>query len=96
MKRNFGTLTLLVAILMATAIIGCERATQQMIPTMQADDEESAVRLAITDTYDNVRNGAHLIISYDATTDAFIGNVTNATGALLTQVRVEVHRSCQR
>ena len=91
MKRNFGTLALLVAILMATAIIGCERTTQQTITTVPADDEESSVRYGLTDTYDNVRNGARLIISYDAATDAFTGNVTNTTGALLTQVRVEVH-----
>ena len=56
-----------------------------------ASDEESAVRYGLTDTYDNVRNGARLIISYDAATDAFIGTVTNTTDAILTQVRVEVH-----
>ena len=54
-------------------------------------DEESSVRYGLTDTYDNVRNGARLVISYDAATDAFIGTVTNTTGAILTQVRVEVH-----
>jgi len=91
MKRNFGTLTLLVAILMATAIIGCERTTQQPITTVPMDDEESSVRYGLTDTYDNVRNGARLIISYDAVTDAFIGTVSNTTNVILTQVRVEVH-----
>ena len=101
MKRNFGTLTLLIAILMATAM-GCDRADRQMIPigpalsdeTMPmgpASDEESAVRLALTDTYDNIRNGAHLIISYDAAADAFIGGVTNTAGTILRQVRVEIH-----
>ena len=90
MKRNFGTLTLLAVILIA-ATIGCERATQQTIPTMPADDEESSVRYGLTDTYDNVRNGARLIIAYDAATDAFTGTVTNTTSAILTQVRVEVH-----
>ena len=54
-------------------------------------DEESSTRYGLTDTYDNVRNGARLIISYDAATDAFTGNVTNTTNAILTQVRVEVH-----
>ncbi|MXV76155.1 hypothetical protein F4Z99_18015 [Candidatus Poribacteria bacterium] len=54
-------------------------------------DEESAVRYGLTDTYDNVRNGARLVISYDTGTDAFTGTVTNTTGAVLTQVRVEVH-----
>ena len=91
MKRNFGTLTLLVAILMAIAIIGCERTTQQPITTVPVDDEESSVRYSLADTYDQVRNGARLIISYDAATDAFTGTVTNTTDAILTQVRVEVH-----
>lgn len=101
MKRNFGTLTLLVVMLMAT-VIGCDRADRQIIPVGPApsdemmpmgpaSDEESTVRLAITDIYDNIRNGAHLIISYDAATDAFIGGVTNTTGAILRQVRVEIH-----
>ena len=91
MKRNFGTLTLLVVLLMATAIIGCERATQQPITTVPADDEESSVRYGLTETYDEVRNGARLVISYNAAMDAFIGTVTNTTNAILTQVRVEVH-----
>ena len=56
-----------------------------------ASDEESSVRYGLNDTYDNVRNGARLIIAYDAATDAFTGNVTNTTDAILTQVRVEVH-----
>ena len=101
MKRNFGTLTLLVVILMATTI-GCDRTNRQIIPSEpapsdemmpmgSASDEESAVQLALTDTYDNIRNGAHLIISYDAATDSFIGGVTNTTGAILPEVRVEIH-----
>lgn len=56
-----------------------------------ASDEESSVRYGLTGTYDNVRNGARLVISYDAATDAFTGTVTNTTGAILPQVRVEVH-----
>ena len=56
-----------------------------------ASDEESSVRYGLTDTYDNVRNGARLIISYDAATDAFTGTVSNETSEILTQVRVEVH-----
>ena len=56
-----------------------------------ASDEESSVRYGLTDTYDNVRNGARLVISYDAAMDAFTGTVTNTTNGILTQVRVEVH-----
>ena len=91
MKRNFGTLTLLAAILMATTIIACDRTTQQPITTVPVDDEESSVRYGLTDTYDQVRNGARLVISYDAAMDAFTGTVTNTTNGILTQVRVEVH-----
>ncbi len=92
MKLNFQTLILLLVILMATTI-GCERTTQQMAPTMPADDEESTVQLSLSDTYDNVRNGAHLIMSYDAATNSFEGTVQNTTNAILLQVRVEVHLS---
>ncbi len=56
-----------------------------------ASDEESSVRYGLTETYDNVRNGARLVISYDAAMDAFTGTVTNTTNGILTQVRVEVH-----
>ncbi len=90
MKRNFGALTLLLVILMA-AITGCERAPQQIISTMPTSDEESAVQLALDETYDYNRNGAHLIMSYDAATNSFIGTVKNTTSTTLTQVRVEVH-----
>jgi len=92
MKRNFGTPTLLFVILIV-AIIGCERAPQQIISTMPTSDEESAVQLALDETYDNIRNGAHLIMSYDAATNSFKGTATNTTNAILPQVRVEIHLS---
>ena len=100
MKRSFGTLTLLLSVILMAATIGCERTNQQMIPVGPsdemmpmgpADDEESSVRYGLTDTYDQVRNGAHLVLSYDAAMDAFTGDVTNTTNGILTQVRVEVH-----
>lgn len=101
MKRNFGTLALLAVILMV-ATIGCERTTQQMIPVVPgesdemmpmgpAGDEESAVQLALTDTYDHTRKGARLIMAYDAATNTFKGTVENTTNAILPQVRVEIH-----
>ena len=58
-----------------------------------ADDEESTVQLALTDIYDNIRNGAHLIMAYDEATNSFKGTVTNTTAAILPQVRVEIHLS---
>lgn len=92
MKRNFGILILLAVMLMGLTM-GCERASQRTIPTMPTDDEESTVQLSLTDTYDNIRNGAHLIMSYDESTNSFKGTVTNTTASILTQVRVEIHLS---
>ncbi len=56
-------------------------------------DEESTVQLPLSDTYDNIRAGAHLIMSYDATTNSFKGTVKNTTNGTLTRVRVEIHLS---
>ena len=46
MKHNFQTLILLFVMLMATTI-GCERASQQMAPTIPVDSEESTVQLSL-------------------------------------------------
>lgn len=102
MKRNFGTLTLLLGVILMAATIGCERTNQQMIPvgpapadgTMPmapADDEESTVQLTLAEEYNSIRNGAHLIMNYNPVTKAFEGTVENTTGAILQQVRVEIH-----
>ena len=61
--------------------------------TAETDSEESTVQLTLGETYDNIRNGAHLIVSYDAATNSFKGTVKNTTNGTLTQVRVEVHLS---
>ena len=58
-----------------------------------ASGEESATQFTLTDTFDDVRAGARLILSYDAATNAFTGTVENTTAAPLKQVRVEVHLS---
>ena len=58
MKRNFGTLTLLIAVILMTAAIGCDRVTPPMVPTesgasegmmppMTASDEEASVRYGL-------------------------------------------------
>jgi len=49
--------------------------------------------LALDQTYDVTRNGARLILSYDAANNQFIGTVENTTNATLTRVRVEIHLS---
>ena len=55
--------------------------------------EEGGAALALDETFDQVRKGARLIMSYDQGASAFIGTVENTTGATLQQVRVEVHLS---
>ena len=57
------------------------------------EDEESGQQFAKGETYDNVRNGARLILNYDPNTSAFVGTVENTTNQTLSQVRVEVHLS---
>lgn len=99
MNSHLRILTALAFILILIAgITGCTRddetsETGENSVATGTSDEESAVQLALTDTYDNVRNGAHLILSYDEATNAFTGTVKNTTGAILPQVRVEVHLS---
>ena len=63
------------------------------IPQTDAGAEESGQQFGLTDTYDQVRAGARLTLSYDPAAQAFTGTVVNTTNALLPQVRVEVHLS---
>ena len=56
-------------------------------------EEGSGAMLALDETFDTVRGGARLIMSYDASTNAFTGTVENTTSSVLTRVRIEVHLS---
>ena len=58
-----------------------------------AAERAGANALALDETYDVTRNGARLILSYDAANNQFIGSVENTTNATLTRVRVEIHLS---
>ena len=83
-------------LILIAGIIGCST-DDQTFETGEnpvaagGSDEESSTRYGLNDKYDEVRNGARLVISYDSVTDAFTGTVTNTTTGILTQVRVEVH-----
>ena len=55
--------------------------------------EESGTQYALEDTYDVVRAGARLILSYDSGSNTFTGTVENVTNDILRRVRVEVHLS---
>ena len=56
-------------------------------------EEGSANMLAPDETFDMVRSGARLIMSYDASSNSFIGTVENTTNSVLSRVRIEVHLS---
>ena len=58
-----------------------------------AAERAGASALTLNETYDVTRNGARLILSYDAANNQFIGTVENTTNAVLTRVRVEIHLS---
>ena len=55
--------------------------------------EEAGTQFALDETFDEIRAGARLVLSYDSTSNAFIGNVENTTDTTLRRVRVEVHLS---
>ncbi len=57
------------------------------------EGEESGTEYALNQTYDQVRNGARLILTYDAESNSFVGTVENTTEETLRRVRVEVHLS---
>ena len=59
----------------------------------EGGEEGSAATLAPDETFDMVRGGARLILSYDASANAFTGTVENTTNSVLTRVRIEVHLS---
>ena len=49
--------------------------------------------LALDETFDTVRSGARLVLSYDAASNSFKGTVENTTTGVLDRVRIEVHLS---
>lgn len=56
-------------------------------------EEGSGAMLAPDQTFDMVRAGARLIMSYDTASNSFSGTVQNTTNGVLTRVRVEIHLS---
>ena len=58
-----------------------------------AEGEESGTELALNEIYNTVRNGARLILTYNAQSNSFNGTVENTTERTLERVRVEVHLS---
>ena len=59
----------------------------------EGGEEESGTTLTLEQTYNEERNGARLMLRYDAEANAFVGTVQNVSEGTLTRVRVEVHLS---
>lgn len=88
MKFRIATLTMF--ILIAISSINCGSSGEG---GHDEGDEESGQQFTKDETYDKIRNGARLILSYDPKTNAFTGTVENTTSQTLSRVRVEVHLS---
>ena len=109
MRFNIWTSSAIMLIILALISgIGCESSTDEEdgehgangetghLPGHEeggGEGEESGQQFAKAETYDHVRNGARLILAYDAKTNAFVGTVENTTNQTLSKVRVEVHLS---
>lgn len=57
------------------------------------DGEESGTEYTLDRTFDSIRNGVRLRLSFDTQTYSFIGTVENTIERTLERVRVEVHLS---
>ncbi len=57
------------------------------------EGEESGEYIGAADTWDKTRRGARLVLTFNATSNAFVGTVENTTGQTLCAIRVEVHLS---
>ena len=89
-----GALSLIV--MLALLVGGCscdEEAPPGQSGHEEEGGEESGTELALDQTYDRIRNGAHLVLAYSAEANIFAGTVTNTTDEVLKRVRVEVHLS---
>ena len=57
------------------------------------EDEEDGTQYGISETYNMLRNGVRLILSYSSETSFFEGTIENTTESTIRDVRVEVHLS---
>ncbi len=86
-------LTAALASILLISLLACRNTAGDGEHEGRGEGEEPGVRLAIDDTYNAVRNGVRLILSYDSTSSAFAGTVENVIEQPVSAVRVEVHLS---
>ena len=88
---------LAIALVLLVAAGACSSSSEIETNQEQSGDlegqEESGTELALNESYDHIRNGARLILAYDAQSNSFDSTVCNTIDNTLKQVRVEVHLS---
>lgn len=57
------------------------------------EGEEKGEKISLNETYDAVRGGVRLVLSYNASSDSFMGTMENVTNKKIKSARVEVHLS---
>jgi hypothetical protein len=92
MQTSKTILVLLMSILIIISF-ACQDKSAEKKHEQSEENEESGTELTLNETYDAVRNGARLILAYDAQSNSFVGTVENTTDKTLENVRVEVHLS---
>ena len=60
---------------------------------VSGEGEEDDTQFGLNDVYDVVKNGVHLVLSYDAESNSFIGTIENTSIEDIKGVRVEVSLS---
>lgn len=90
----------LLVIFLLVLIIGCKDKTEtqsgeQSLESNEqsSEQEESGQQYALNETYDEVRKGVRLILTYDEASSSFVGTVENVTDSTIKSVRVETHLS---
>jgi len=86
MKKTKIFWTLILSVLLISSAACQEK-------TVDSGWEEEGVQLKINETFDSVRKGVRLILSYDAPSSSFIGTMENVTNETIRSARVEVHLS---
>ena len=76
-----------------SVVLESEKGEHTLDAGENGEGEENGTQFGLSDIYDVVRNGAHLILAYDAENNIFKGTVENIGDEVLKKVRVEVHLS---
>ena len=90
MTLKSGIFTIIACIVF---MMSCSRSNNPVVNEGGEAGEESGTQLALDETYDHVRLGVRLVISYNAANSMFEGTIENTTNATIDQVRVEIHLS---